>query len=242
MGVGRGVQYKAEGTRFKRSKIQDIETDFGLLPGKYRTTGQGFWAVFLHGMRWYPGELEGPGIIAFGSVARRAPSFITSQGVSLGSSTLHFEVSTGPLFSFTPRNRPASDVGLASCPLEDESLTTRVYIKDHQDELMVVPNGRLMIWVKGSMDDVPWRYFNMLRQRAERIINAPDVQEDYSSTGTVGGAEVPETIKQIVMEIGDVVQTTPSDEERTSYESDENTCYLTPLTSSRCASPMNLDP
>ncbi|KAI1775090.1 hypothetical protein F4818DRAFT_61165 [Hypoxylon cercidicola] len=195
LGVGRGILYRAEGTEAEGSETQDDETEFAPLLGQGRIRGsQGFWVVFLDGMRWYPGALEGAALLTFGSDTRRVPSFINRQGIPLRN-MLQPEVSTEPLFSFIPRDRPASDNDLASYLVHDEP---EVCIRDHQDGIMVVPNGRLMIWIIGSRNDVPWHYFNRLRQRAGRI-NIPDALENHLN------AEFPETIRQVVREIaGDV--------------------------------------
>ncbi|KAI4866822.1 hypothetical protein F4820DRAFT_415703 [Hypoxylon rubiginosum] len=206
LGAGYGVLYRAEGTEAEGRKTRHDETGFDARHGQYRTGSRGFWVVFLDGMRWYPGAPEGPRLLDFGAETRRIPLFITSQGDPLYNAMLRPELYAGPLFSFIPRDRRAWDENQGPYPFPDEPLITRVcirdaHIRDNQDGLMVIPNGRLMIWVTGDRDDVPWRYFNMLRQRAGRI-NIPDAQESQPPAERAHGPQVPETIKQVVREIG----------------------------------------
>ncbi|XXG98281.1 hypothetical protein Hte_004604 [Hypoxylon texense] len=204
LGTSRGVLYRAPGTAARASETQHDARAFDNLVGQYRTISKGFWVVFLDGMRWYPNVHEAVAMAEFGTETGRVPVFITSQGDPLGHTVLRPEESSGPLFSFIPRNGRAWDHGFVDHPVPDEPHITPVCIRDNQSGLMVIPNGRLMIWITGGKDDVPWHYFNMLRQRAGRI-NMRDAPENEPPAESAHSPQVPEAMRQVVREIGNEV-------------------------------------
>ncbi|KAI1460269.1 hypothetical protein F4805DRAFT_454695 [Annulohypoxylon moriforme] len=189
----------------KIDHVHDNPIEYRNLVGRYRTKAKGFWVIFLDGMRWYPPMRDEVIEVKFGpGTSHYVPRFINSQGDVLGPYMAAAELSRGPLFSFVPRNRPIWDNHLTTSSFHDilgTSSKPQVYIKDSRGELMAIPNGRMMIWYAGNLESPPMHYWNMLRQRCQKI-NTPDPRENHPNTKRAQEAEVPRSIREIAREIG----------------------------------------
>ncbi|KAI1396816.1 hypothetical protein F4819DRAFT_115453 [Hypoxylon fuscum] len=176
--------------------------EFRPLLGGYKNLAEGIWVIFFDGMRFYPGTDDARCRIMFGPDTRRTPRFITRQGEPLASAVLWGGNDDGPLFSWIPRDIP---VRTASYDQVDfRSPLTRVCLKDHRGRLMTVPNGRLMIWLKGTREEVPFRYLEMLRERAWRVntMQPMDLHPHAMFATHAEVPEVPDHVRQVITEIG----------------------------------------
>ncbi|KAI0889195.1 uncharacterized protein GGS22DRAFT_184771 [Annulohypoxylon maeteangense] len=205
---GRGFLLISPSHQYKVDHVHGNSTEYRNLVGRYRTKAMGFWVIFLDGMRWYPRTCDEVIEVKFGpGTGHYVPRFINSQGDVLGSYMTASELSHGPLFSFIPRNRPVWDNHLTSSSFYDMphvSSQSQVYIKDHREELMAIPNGRMMIWYAGSPESPPMHYWNSLRQCSQRV-DTPDPLEQHPNARRAQKAEVPESIRKIAREIGNLV-------------------------------------
>ncbi|KAI0161055.1 hypothetical protein GGR52DRAFT_586373 [Hypoxylon sp. FL1284] len=165
---------------------------------------QGLWLIFLDGMRWYPGGLGQGLMFTFFSESGRTPVFINIPGAGLGCTMGQPQQYNNPVFSYIPRSRQIQSNGFGPQPPNRESLATGACIRDAAGNFMVVPNGRLMVWVMGDRYNVPWLYFNKLRRRAGRI-NVPAPEESFPNPQVARNPQVPTSIHQIVREVAGAV-------------------------------------
>lgn len=197
---GRGLLATTPSSQAEARDVPD-DTKRRYLSGGYLAPPEGFWLVYLDGMRWYPSS---PDFVKFGSATRRTPRFLNSDGDALGPTVSGAAGCETPMFSYIPRNLPVwdGDDRTSSSLAFDEPRITRVYVKDGR-EVLVVPNGRLMVWVRGPREDVPLDCLNALRRHAG-VINTPEPLEKFPSARWAVVAEVPAAIRRVVWEMGEV--------------------------------------
>ncbi|KAI1134426.1 hypothetical protein F5Y05DRAFT_422733 [Hypoxylon sp. FL0543] len=176
---GRGWLHSSPGVRVEDVDVRVDHHQFTNLAGRYRTVLEGFWVIFLDGMRWYYGSPVQMTEVTLGTGDNQyAPHFINGDGDDLGPHVTITGMVSTPVFSFIPRTMPAL-----------------VYIKEDRDGLMAVRNGRMMMWIAGHPENPPLKYWNMLREHAETI-NTPGPKDIPADT------QVPQSIRRIAQEIG----------------------------------------
>ncbi|KAI1208417.1 uncharacterized protein F4807DRAFT_468680 [Annulohypoxylon truncatum] len=202
---GRGFLLIGPTNQYRVDYVYGNSIKYRNLAGRYLTKAKGFWVVFFDGMRWYPPVRDEVIQIKFGpGTSHYVPRFINKQGDVLGSYMTVPELRHGPLFSFIPRNRPIWDSHLTTSSFYDilqVSSQSQVYVKECREEMMVIPNGRMMVWYTGSSGEPPMHCWNMLRQHFQRI-NTPEPLEHHPNAERAQDAEVPRSIRQIAQEIG----------------------------------------
>lgn len=164
---------------------------------------EGCWLVFLDGMRWYPKPYEQHVFVKFGSETGRAARFIDTDGTPSSLLVHDPSNSTRPVFMFMPRFRRPLDNAVTLTWLWEDLPVTAIHIQE-DGGLFIVPNGRLIIWVRGSRDDVPLSYLNALRSCAGRI-NTVGPSKHHSNYRPASTTVVPTAIRRIVQDIMEMV-------------------------------------